>query len=45
MEVTMMWNGFGMDGFGGLGMVIVAVIVIVGIVMLMRWFSSNFRRK
>ena len=37
----MMWNGYGMGGFG---MLVVGVLVVVGIVLLMRGFSSDSRR-
>lgn len=39
-----MWNGYGMDGFGGLGMLIFWGLVIFGIVLLVRWFSDESRR-
>ncbi len=39
----MMWNGYGMDGFGGLGMLIFWGLVIFGIVLAVRWFSDDAR--
>ena len=40
----MMWNGYTMGGFGGLGMLIVALLVVGGIVWLLRSSSSDSRR-
>ena len=40
----MMWNGYGMGGFGGLSMLIFGVLAILGIVLLIRWLSDDSRR-
>ena len=41
---SVMWNGYGMGGFGGLSMLIFGVLAILGIVLLIRWLSDDSRR-
>ncbi len=41
----MMSNGYGMDGFSGVGMLFFVVLAIFGVVMLLRWFSDDAKRK
>ena len=40
----MMWNGYGMGGDWGLGMLLFWGLVVVGIVLLVRWLSSEAGR-
>ena len=40
----MMWNGYGMGGMGGFGMLIFGALAILGIVLLIRWFADDSRR-
>jgi putative membrane protein len=35
----MMWNGYGMHGLGGLGMLLFWALVIAGIFYLVRWYG------
>jgi putative membrane protein len=37
----MMWNGYGMHGLGGLGMLLFWALVIAGIVYLVRWYGPT----
>lgn len=39
-----MWNGYPMGGDWGLGMLLFWGLVVVGIVLLVRWLSSEARR-
>lgn len=39
-----MWNGYGMGGFGGFGMLIFGALAILAIVLLIRWLSDDSRR-
>ena len=39
-----MWNGYGMGGMGGFGMLIFGALAILGIVLLIRWLSDDSRR-
>lgn len=41
----MMSNGYGMDGFSGVGMLIFWVLAIFGVVLLIRWFFDDAKRK
>ena len=41
---SVMWNGYGMGGFGSLSMLIFGVLAILGIVLLIRWLSDDSRR-
>ena len=41
----MMSNGYGMDGWSGLGMLFYVVLAIFGVVMVLRWFSDDTKRK
>lgn len=40
----MMWNGYGMSGLGGFGMLLFAALAILAIVSLIRWLSDDARR-
>lgn len=37
----MMSNGFGMDGLSGIGMLVFVVLVLLGVVILIHWFSDD----
>lgn len=40
----MMWDGFGMGGFGFLGMLVFWGLAILVIIMLVRWIADDPRR-
>ena len=40
----MMWNGYGMGGMGGFGMLIFGALAVLAIVLLIRWLSDDSRR-